>query len=303
MNFNQHYIVLMKYFHAVLPIFSIKIPETSTYTICARSQQTSTNSSLSANLGCDDDMETFSLTNDGVNQFWSLELDNNYTVDWIILSVDAGTYSIYVELIGSPPVKCMDIRQSEDKKLTQFQQLITCKYPNAAYRKGNRISIIRTQSGRTKVFELKPIGLSGINRSVQLNFTESSSGLSKALDNDMDTFYQSPEQVQASWFLKLDRNYVIKWILISTRGVCPAGRYGPNCAKCRKECVSCSPISGVCNQCHGPFYGDFCKYQCPTTCLNAKCDQTSGTCESCIEGYYGTYCDPEITTATILKGT
>ncbi|XP_055999730.1 receptor-type tyrosine-protein phosphatase H-like isoform X2 [Ostrea edulis] len=360
MNFNQHYIVLMKYLYAVVPIFSSKILEASPYTVCARSQQTSTNDSLSANLGCDDDMETFSLTNYGVNHSWSLELDNVYTVDWIFLSIGAGTYSIYVELIGSPPVKCMDIRQSEDMKPTPFQQLITCEYRIAAYRKGNRISIPRTQSGITKVFELKPIGLFGINRSVQLNFTESSNGFSKALDNDMDTYYQSPEQVQASWFLKLDRNYVIKWILISTRGgnyevhikeddaitssstlcqnfslhgikqqnnalecykemkgdtilikrtddgplrlfevypiICPAGRYGPNCAKCRKECVPCSPITGVCNQCQGPFYGDFCQNQCPTNCLNATCDQTSGTCESCIEGYYGKCCNHEITT-------
>ncbi|XP_055999731.1 receptor-type tyrosine-protein phosphatase H-like isoform X3 [Ostrea edulis] len=367
MNFNQHYIILMKYFHAVLPIVSIKIPETWTYTVCTQSQQISTNGSfhasgsLSASRGCDDDMETFSLTNDGVNQSWSLDFDDIYRIDWIFLSIGAGTYSIYVELIGGDsPVKCTDLTQSEDMKPTPFQELITCEYPIDAYRKGNRIRITRTENGPIKVFELKPIGLFGINRSVQLNFTESSNGFSKALDNDMDTYYQSPEQVQASWFLKLDRNYVIKWILISTRGgnyevhikeddaitssstlcqnfslhgikqqnnalecykemkgdtilikrtddgplrlfevypiICPAGRYGPNCAKCRKECVPCSPITGVCNQCQGPFYGDFCQNQCPTNCLNATCDQTSGTCESCIEGYYGKCCNHEITT-------
>ncbi|XP_056001591.1 uncharacterized protein LOC130048624 [Ostrea edulis] len=261
----------------------------------------------------------------------------------------------------------MDIIQSDELKPTSFQQLITCEYPIGAYRKGNRISITRTENGPIKLFELKPIGLSGINRLFLQNFTDFSTGFLGALDNDMNTFYQSTENVQASWFLKLDRNYEIKWIFISTRGgvyevhikendtmtssstvcqnfslygikqqykaveyykemkgdtilikriddgglrlfelypiICPAGRYGPNCAKCRKECVSCSPITGVCNQCHGPFYGDFCQHQCPTNCLNATCDQTSATCESCIEGYYGMKCDQEITTPSTLNGT
>ncbi|XP_056001594.1 uncharacterized protein LOC130048628 [Ostrea edulis] len=366
MNYNQHYIVLMKYLYAVVPIFSSKILETSPYAVSVQSQQTSTNGSFSANLGCDGDMETFSLTNDGVNQSWSLELDNIYTIDWIFLSIGAGTYSIYVELIGSPPVRCTDIRQSEQMKPTLFQQLITCEYPIVAYRKGNRISLTRTGNGPIKVFELKPIGLSGINQSVLLNFTEYSMKFSKALDNDMDTFYHSPEKIHASWFLKLNRNYVIKWILISTwegnyevhikedgaitssstmcqnfslhrikqqnialecykemKGdtilikrtddgplrlfeaypiICSSDRYGPNCAKCRTECISCSPITGVCNQCHGAFYGDFCLNQCPTNCLNAKCDQTSGTCEDYIEGCYGKCCTHEITTASTIKG-
>ncbi|XP_055999696.1 uncharacterized protein LOC125656003 isoform X1 [Ostrea edulis] len=370
MNYIQlwYVSVLMEYLHTAIILLATTIPETWTYTVCARSQQTSTNGSFAASLGCDDSMETFSLTNDGVNQSWSLELDNIYTIDWIFLSIGAGTYSIDVEIIGGvSPVKCTDLTQSDGMTSTSLQQLITCEYPSAVYRKGNRIRITRTGNGQTKVFELKPIELSGINRSMQLNSTESSSGLSKALDNDMDTFYQSPEQAQASWFLKLDRNYVIKWILISTWGgnyevhfkeddaitssstmcqnfslhgikqqykalecykemkgdtilikrtddgplrlfevypiICTAGRYGPDCAKCRKECVSCSPITGVCNQCHGPFYGDFCQHQCPTNFLNATCDQTSGTCESCIEGYYGKCCTHEITTASTIKET
>ncbi|XP_056001688.1 multiple epidermal growth factor-like domains protein 10 [Ostrea edulis] len=171
MNSIQLYYVFV-YFHTATSLLTTTSPETSTYTVSAPAQQSSTNGSFAANLGCDDDMETFSLTNDGVNQSWSLELDNIYTINWIFLSVGA---------------------------------------------------------------------------------------------------------------------------------VCPAGRYGPNCAKCRKECVSCSPITGVCNQCHGPFCGDFCQHQCPANCLNATCDQTSGTCESFIEGYYGMKCDHEITTPSTLN--
>lgn len=64
--------------------------ETWTYAVCARSQQTSSNGSFTASLGCDDNTNTFSLTNDGVNQSWSLELDDIYTIDWIFISIGAG---------------------------------------------------------------------------------------------------------------------------------------------------------------------------------------------------------------------
>ncbi|XP_056001647.1 receptor-type tyrosine-protein phosphatase alpha-like [Ostrea edulis] len=142
----------------------------------------------------------------------------------------------------------------------------------------------------------------------------------------MDTYYHSNENVQASWFLKLDKNYTMKWILLSVRGghyevhvtdgnlttstptlcrnfsftgpnslkknnkalecstemtgdtivmtrtdfgplrlfdlypiICPENHYGPNCTKCKAECIPCSPITGV--------------------CLNSMCDQKTGRCE------------------------
>ncbi|XP_062621599.1 receptor-type tyrosine-protein phosphatase alpha-like [Saccostrea cucullata] len=78
--------------------------------------------------------------------------------------------------------------------------------------------------------------------------------------------------------------------------ICPANHFGINCAKCRKTCVSCNPISGVCNQCRGSLYGDYCQHQCPLTCTVMKCDQQTGRCHSCREGYTGKYCDFQITT-------
>ncbi|XP_056001640.1 uncharacterized protein LOC130048657 [Ostrea edulis] len=170
--------------------------------------------------------------------------------------------------------------------------------------------------------------------------------ISKVLDGNMDTFYHSKENDQASWFLKLDKNYVMKWILLSIRGgyyelhikdgdvrtssstlcrnfsftgpnelkqnnkalecnremtgnsvviirtdggplrlfevypiICPEKHYGPNCAKCRMECISCSPITGVCYRCNDGFYGDFCQHTCLEKCLNSMCDQMTGECK------------------------
>lgn len=46
------------------------------------------------------------------------------------------------------------------------------------------------------------------------NFSEAS----KALDKDFDTYYSSKEQSGASWFLRLDAVYRLKWILASISG-------------------------------------------------------------------------------------
>jgi hypothetical protein len=73
--------------YLISDLFSI---DTSAYIVCTQSQQTSTNGSFPASFGCDEDMETFSLTNDGANQSWSLPLDNTYRIDWIFLSIGAG---------------------------------------------------------------------------------------------------------------------------------------------------------------------------------------------------------------------
>ncbi|XP_062621601.1 uncharacterized protein LOC134283159 [Saccostrea cucullata] len=77
--------------------------------------------------------------------------------------------------------------------------------------------------------------------------------------------------------------------------VCPAYHYGINCAKCRKACVSCHPISGVCNECFGSFFGDYCQHRCQTTCLET-CDKLTGSCDNCTDGRQGKYCELEMST-------
>jgi hypothetical protein len=78
----------------------------------------------------------------------------------MLLLFSTGAYSIYVQvdLTGdTSPVKCKDITQFDEIKSSQ--QLIMCEYPNGSNRKGNRISIKRTESGPIKLFEIKPIGM------------------------------------------------------------------------------------------------------------------------------------------------
>lgn len=53
-------------------------------------QQTSTNGSFHASLGCDGDIDTFSLTNSGGNQSWSMTLKNKSRIIWIFVRIAAG---------------------------------------------------------------------------------------------------------------------------------------------------------------------------------------------------------------------
>ncbi|XP_056000233.1 uncharacterized protein LOC130048101 isoform X2 [Ostrea edulis] len=282
--------------------------------------QSSTNASFVASLACDDDMETFSLTNDGVNQWWYVELDNILTIGWIYVSVGTADYEMYVENTEhQKPLKYFCL--PERSKLRSLERLMTCKYPNFVIENVNRITIRQKGNGSLKIFDVKPIGISPLSQTIVLNYTDS-----EALDGDMETYYHSNENDKVSWFLKLDKSYAMKWILLSVRGgdyevhvedsdltaststlcrkfnftgsdflkknekalecyteltgdiirirrtdygplrlfelhpiICPQNHYGPNCAKCKAECVSCSPITGV--------------------CLNSTCNQKTGICE------------------------
>lgn len=53
-------------------------------------KQTSTNGLFHASLGCDGDMDTFSLTNSGGNQSWSMTLKNKSRIIWIFVRIAAG---------------------------------------------------------------------------------------------------------------------------------------------------------------------------------------------------------------------
>lgn len=62
------------------------------------------------------------------------------------------------------------------------------------------------------------LGTSQINKSMILDFSDIMDTSSKVLDNNLDTFYNSEERSNASWFVRLDSVYDVKWILISIRG-------------------------------------------------------------------------------------
>ena len=55
--------------------------------------QSSTNGSFVADLGCDGDLDTFSLTNNGENQWWSTTLTKTSAFTWVYIRIKTGIYS------------------------------------------------------------------------------------------------------------------------------------------------------------------------------------------------------------------
>jgi hypothetical protein len=74
-----------------------------------------------------------------------------------------------------------------------------------------------------------PLGYVHFNLTLILNYTDFwkhtnfLGPTSEALDGDIETYYHAKDKT--SWFLRLDRQYVMKWILILVRG----GKYLRNC--------------------------------------------------------------------------
>lgn len=57
-----------------------------------------------------------------------------------------------------------------------------------------------------------------MNKNMILDFSDIMDTSSKVLDNNLETFYNSEERSNASWSVRLDTVYDVKWILISIRG-------------------------------------------------------------------------------------
>lgn len=68
------------------------------------------------------------------------------------------------------------------------------------------------------LFFLFPLGISQINPKRIQNFSDYTDPISKALDNNIVTYYTPHETKNASWFMELDAIYLMKWFLISIRG-------------------------------------------------------------------------------------
>lgn len=60
--------------------------------IILEAQQSSTKDLFVADLACDGDMDTFSLTNDGSNQWWSATLVKQYEIAWVFIRVKSGIH-------------------------------------------------------------------------------------------------------------------------------------------------------------------------------------------------------------------
>lgn len=68
------------------------------------------------------------------------------------------------------------------------------------------------------VFFFFALGISQINPKRIKNFSDYPNRISKALDNNMVTYYTPQGSKNASWFMELDAIYLMKWFLISIRG-------------------------------------------------------------------------------------
>jgi hypothetical protein len=83
-----------------------------------------------------------------------------------------------------------------------------------------------------------PLGYVHFNLTLILNYTDFWTHTnvveptSEALDGDIETYYHAKDKT--SWFLRLNRQYVMKWILIMVRG----GKCVRNDIKNITECVS-----------------------------------------------------------------
>lgn len=68
----------------------------STATVIIEAHQSSTNGSFVAGFGGDGDLDTFSLTNDGANQWWSATLDKPYAIVWVFVRIKSGKYTFKI---------------------------------------------------------------------------------------------------------------------------------------------------------------------------------------------------------------
>lgn len=62
------------------------------------------------------------------------------------------------------------------------------------------------------------LGIVKLSKNQVLNCTDFPETVSRALDNDLETYFASHEIKNASWFMKLESVYLMKWFLISVRG-------------------------------------------------------------------------------------
>ena len=64
----------------------------TTAAVIIEAHQSSTNGSFVAGLGCDGDLDTFSMTNNGWNQSWTATTVNkSYDIVWIFVRIKAGS--------------------------------------------------------------------------------------------------------------------------------------------------------------------------------------------------------------------
>ncbi|XP_078309693.1 uncharacterized protein LOC144618054 isoform X2 [Crassostrea virginica] len=182
--------------------------------VIIEAHQSSTNGSFVADLGCDGDLDTFSLTNDGWNQSWTATLVNkSYDIVWIFVRIKADTFRLTVEIDNGISSTCVDITKPTEEGTGISEKILTC---HEAHKSINKIEIFNAGEGALKVFEFKILGVFKRNL-LYANFT-GFPDKSVVLDNNYFTYYQPYDHTSQLWFLRLNKIYQMKWILVSIRG-------------------------------------------------------------------------------------
>ncbi|XP_078309685.1 uncharacterized protein LOC111106154 isoform X2 [Crassostrea virginica] len=273
---------------------------------------------IDAGLGCDGDLDTFSLTNDGWNQTWTATLVNkSYDIVWIFVRMKADTFRLTVGTDNAIPFSCVDITKPAEEGTGITEKILTCQ---EAYKAINKIEIFNTGEGALKVFEFKIMGVFQSNI-LFANFTGFPEK-SLSLDNNLQTFHLQDGQTEQLWFLRLKLIYKIKWILVSIRG----GNYELHITKddvltnettlCRKLGLPGIKQYYEAAECYRAMLGDtivikttdgtyirlFEVYPiiCPPnhygpSCARCKkkcqsCDSITGKCTQCPASFYGEEC-------------
>nr|XP_034306378.1 uncharacterized protein LOC117682577 [Crassostrea gigas] len=298
----------------ILVIAYSKIEGTTAYVIQGASQ-TSTNGSNVASLGCDGDMDTFSLTDSGGIQSWSMTLKTKTRIIWIFLSIGAGTYNINVSQNGTVPTKCHTISQQR-----KMNEIITCPYSVNILNDG--ITISNAENKPLKIYEVFIMGSSKIDQNMILDFSDTMDTASEVLDNNLETYYNSEERSNASWFVRLDGVYLIKWFLISIRGgtyelhitvgdtvvnlstLCkvfsyPGIRHYQTSVECKNEIRGDTIVVKKMDEgslrlfelipiiCSSNHFGPNCA-KCREKCQT--CDSITGKCSQCQNSFFGENC-------------
>lgn len=139
-------------------------------------------------------MDTFSLTA-GVKGQWLMELNKSIRIIWIYVSIRAGTYRITVKDTASEYVSCANISKPKDNAHF-MKKIITCS--DSEFKSGHTILITSEEEKPMQIYEVEIIGVSQINQTIIWNVSDSVDTKSKALDNNLDTFYSSEERTNAS---------------------------------------------------------------------------------------------------------
>nr|XP_022300982.1 uncharacterized protein LOC111109192 [Crassostrea virginica] len=130
--------------------------------VIIEAHQSSTNGSFVAGLGCDGDLDTFSLTNDGWNQSWTATLVNkSYDIVWIFVRIKSDSFNLTMGVDNANSITCVNITKPPEERSSITEKILTC---SEFYKAIDKIEVINTGDGPLKVFEFRIMGMTTLPR-------------------------------------------------------------------------------------------------------------------------------------------